>query len=75
MEVRGAARLAERIAAHRERALLTKELATVRRDVPGIDPTLRELQFRGALRDRVDELFDRLGWHGIRDRISLWAPG
>ncbi|MED5262711.1 MAG: 5'-3' exonuclease H3TH domain-containing protein [Myxococcota bacterium] len=75
VEVRGAARLAERIALHRDRALLTKELATVRRDVPGVAPTLRELQHRGAVRERVDDLFDRLGWHGIRDRIPAWAPG
>ena len=75
VKVRGAARLAERIALHRERALRTKDLATVRRDVPGIAPSLRELQHRGADRERVDELFDRLGWHGIRDRIPYWAPG
>ena len=75
VKVRGAARLAERIALHRERALRTKDLATVRRDVPGVAPSLRELQHRGADRERVDELFDRLGWHGIRDRIPYWAPG
>jgi len=75
VKVRGAARLAERIALHRDRALRTKDLATVRRDVPGVAPSLRELQHRGADRERVDELFDRLGWHGIRDRIPYWAPG
>ncbi len=75
LEIRGAKSTARRIAEHREVALLTKELATVRRDVPGVTPTLSDLRHRGAQRERVDELFDRLGFHRIRDRITRWAPG
>ncbi len=69
---RGAKRMAERIAEHRSRALKTKGLATVVRDVPGIKPSLSELAYRGADRERTEELFDRLGWKGIFDRIPKW---
>ena len=48
--VRGAARMAERIAAHRERALETKDLATVLRSVPGVKPGLTDLAPRGGSR-------------------------
>ncbi|MBW2424484.1 MAG: hypothetical protein JRG86_09555 [Deltaproteobacteria bacterium] len=72
VSVRGAKRLAERIAEHRERALKTRDLATVVRRVPGVAPGLRDLAYRGADRERVEELFERLGWNRIRDRIPRW---
>ncbi len=72
VEVRGARRLAERISEHRARALKTKDLATVLRRVPGVTPGLRDLAYRGADPERVEELFERLGWNRIRDRISKW---
>ncbi|MFP6655418.1 MAG: 5'-3' exonuclease H3TH domain-containing protein [Myxococcota bacterium] len=72
VEARGARRLAERISEHRSRALKTKELATVVREVPGVTSGLKELSYRGADRERTEELFDRLGWNRIRDRISKW---
>ena len=72
VQVRGAAKLAEKLAAHRERALATKSLATVLRSVPGLSPELEDLAYRGAERARVDPLFDRLGWNKIRDRIPRW---
>ncbi len=72
VEVRGARGISERISAHRARALKTKELATVLRKVPGIEPGLRDLSYGGADRERVEELFERLGWNRIRDRISKW---
>ena len=70
--VRGAKRMAERIAEHRERALRTKELATVLRQVPGVKPGLSDLAYRGADRERTEELFERLGWNRIFDRIPKW---
>jgi DNA polymerase-1 len=69
---RGAKRMAERIAEHRERALKTKDLATVLREVPGIKPDLADLAYRGADRERTEELFERLGWNRIFDRIPKW---
>ena len=69
---RGAKRMAQRIAEHRERALKTKDLATVLRQVPGIKPGLTDLAYRGADRPRTEELFERLGWNRIFDRIPKW---
>ncbi len=70
--VRGAKRMAERIAEHRDRALRTKALATVLRAVPGVKPGLSELAYRGADRERTEELFERLGWNRIFDRVPKW---
>lgn len=72
VSVRGAKRMAEKIAEHRDRALKTKDLATVLRAVPGVRPGLSELAYRGADRERVEELFERLGWNRIYDRIPKW---
>jgi DNA polymerase-1 len=69
---RGAKRMAERISEHRDRALKTKDLATVLREVPGIKPGLSDLVYRGADRERTEELFERLGWNRIFDRIPKW---
>ncbi len=74
LSVRGAKRMAERIAAHRGRALKTRALATVVRDVPGVKPALGELAYHGADRPRVEALFERLGWNRIYDRIPKWQP-
>jgi len=72
---RGVARAAERIEAHRERALRTRELATVRRDVPGVRADLRRLAWRGASREAAQTLFERLGWEKITTRVPRWAHG
>jgi DNA polymerase-1 len=72
VEVRGARRLHELVTEHRARALKTKELATVLRTVPGVKPGLKDLSYRGADRERTEELFERLGWNRIRDRITKW---
>jgi len=72
--VRGAARMATLIDTHRERALRTRELATVRRDVPDTDPSLRTLAYRGALTTEVKTLFEELGWDRIATRIPRWRP-
>lgn len=72
VDVRGAAKLAEKLSLHRERALATKSLATVLRTVPGFAPALDELAYRGADRAKTEALFDRLGWNRIRDRVPRW---
>ena len=72
VSVRGAKRMAEKIAEHRDRALKTKDLATVLRKVPNVKPGLSDLAYRGADRERVEELFERLGWNRIYDRIPKW---
>ena len=59
-------------ASHREQALKVRTLATVQRAVPGIDLTPDGVAWRGARRDLLEPLFDRLDWHGIRRRIPRW---
>jgi DNA polymerase-1 len=71
--LRGAARLAGRIAEHRERALRTRDLATLRDDVPGLEVRPDDLALRGASREAVRSLFERLGWGRIAERIPRWA--
>ena len=71
--LRGAKRLAGLIEEHRERALRTRELATVRRDVPGVSAGLRDVSWRGADRGAVERLFGRVGWGRIATRIPRWA--
>jgi 5'-3' exonuclease len=72
VEARGVAKLAEKVESHRARALATKSLATVLREVPGFTPGLADLAYHGADRERTEALFDRLGWSRIRDRIARW---
>ena len=72
LPVRGARRIGERIATHREQALQVRGLATVVRDVPGLRVSAKELAWTGARRDAVEELFGRLGWGQIATRIPIF---
>jgi DNA polymerase-1 len=67
--VRGAAKMALRVAEHRPRALKTRELATVVRDVPGVSAGLRDVKLGRPDASRIEELCDRLGWGRLRDRM------
>ena len=73
--LRGAKRLASLIREHRDRALLTRELATLRYDVPNTSADLRRLAYRGAFVDSTREFFDRLGWERIATRVPRWRSG
>ena len=55
VSVRGAARLAESLRAHREQALLYRTLATLRTDVP-LAEGLDDLRWRGPRRDALESL-------------------
>jgi len=68
LALRGAKRAAERIDEHREVALRTRELATVRSDVPGIKPTLKDLRLQPPNPERLAPLCERLGWNRILER-------
>jgi hypothetical protein len=37
-----------------------------------VKPGLSDLAYRGADRERTEELFERLGWNRIFDRIPKW---
>src|SRR6185312_8365841 len=55
--LRGAKALHAKLAASRELAFLSKQLATVAREVPGVKSTLQDLEYRGADPALVEELF------------------
>ncbi len=73
VEVRGAKRLATNMAAHREQALQIRELATVVREVPGIEAPLDAVAWQGADRERFPDLCEALGWGRIATRAHRWA--
>src|SRR6185503_8631161 len=60
----------ETLAAHRDAALRSRELVTIRRDVP-LDVDLESLKYRGASRERCYELFSRLAF---RTLVNEYAP-
>ena len=73
VKVRGAARLAENLAAGREAANLYKELATLRTDVP-LPEDLEALRWRGARRPELEALCTELGDTDLPTRITHWQP-
>jgi DNA polymerase-1 len=74
LPLRGAKSLHAKLAASREIALLSKQLATVAHEVPGVSADLDRLQLRGADPAKVEALFTRLGFGKIRERVSF-QPG
>jgi 5'-3' exonuclease len=67
-----ATRLAESLAQHRKEALLFRQLATLREDVP-LQEKLDDLKWQGAW-DRLKEICHQLGEEQIPKRISRWRP-
>jgi DNA polymerase-1 len=60
----------ELLAAHRDAALQSRELVTIRTDVP-VSVSLDALRYRGASRERCFELFSRLAF---RTLVNEYAP-
>jgi 5'-3' exonuclease len=73
--VRGGARLAASLRAHRREALLAKALLTVRDDVPLLERTADELAWPGADRGALVEVAARLGDPDAVDRVPGFAHG
>ena len=69
--VRSANKLADTLAAHREDAMLYRDLATLRRDVP-IQEDLGDLEWRGANRGPFEELCTELGLDNLAGRPHRW---
>jgi 5'-3' exonuclease len=66
--LRGARSLYTKLAENRDAAFLSKRLATVATDAT-VHATLEDLEYRGADLAVVDELFSRLGFKGIKERV------
>jgi DNA polymerase-1 len=69
--LRGAKSLHAKLAANREIAFLSKQLATVSREVPGVKASLKSLEYRGADPAKVDAVFGRMGFNKIRERVPV----
>lgn len=71
VKVRSAAKLAETLTAHRDDALLYRQLAVLRRDVP-ITDSLDDLEWQGAVRSDYEKLCTILGFDGLLSRPHKW---
>ena len=60
MSPRGAARMAANLSEHRDDALLYRQLATLRLDVP-LSEKLADLEWGGVKRDEYEALCEELG--------------
>lgn len=73
VKVRSAERLVAALREHHTEALLCRDLSRLRTDLP-LRATVADLEWRGARRDRVTALVDRLGDDATVERITRWAP-
>jgi 5'-3' exonuclease len=71
ISVRGAAKLAATLTEDMDNALLFKELATLRRDVP-LTESLADLQWRGVPRKKFTAFCEEFGFGQLVDRPHLW---
>jgi DNA polymerase-1 len=71
--VRGADGLAARFAETRSNALRIRDLATLRRDAPGMSLEPDALRWRGPDLARATALFERLAWKGVARRTEALA--
>jgi len=67
-------KLQERLRENREKAILSKHLATIRRDVP-VAVTLEELTYGGYDLNVVRKVFLNLGFRSLVDRLVAKASG
>ena len=71
--VRGAAALQGILSERYEDALLYRDLATLRRDVP-IGATTADVEWRGVLRGEYEALCEELGFGRLASQPHRWAP-
>lgn len=62
-------KLREKLSTHREDALLSKQLATIKRDVP-VEKSIEDLVYRGYDANAVVSIFRELEFNSLIDKIS-----
>ena len=72
LQLRGAASVKEKLIQHREMAELSKQLATIALNAP-VQTDFSDLGYFGADREKIESLFNGLGFSDIKDRIPKWA--
>jgi 5'-3' exonuclease len=71
--VRGAATLAASLRDHRDEAFLFRELATLVSDVPVINESLDDIEWKGAHRAPLEALAEQLAAPDLVRRVHRWA--
>lgn len=71
IKVRGAKALAEQLVENWDKALLYRQLATLRRDVP-LEQNLEDLEWRGAYKDKLEAFCAKIGDTRFPERLSTW---
>jgi 5'-3' exonuclease len=72
VEVRGAARLAAALREHHAEAVLCRDLSELRTDLP-LRQAATELEWQGAIRERVEQLCTLVEDDSVLGRITHWA--
>ncbi|CAG7655962.1 DNA polymerase I [Paenibacillus allorhizosphaerae] len=67
-------KMGEKVAAHADDARMSKELATIYREVP-MDLTWDELSYQGYEDQTLGDMFRRLEFKSLIERLNLSAPG
>ncbi|MBO8171845.1 MAG: DNA polymerase I [Bacillaceae bacterium] len=62
-------KLKEKIEQNKEQALMSKQLATIMRDAP-VDVTLDQLHYPGYDRNKVEDVFNKLEFKSLLERIG-----
>jgi DNA polymerase-1 len=65
-------KLQEKLREHREQALLSKRLATIRRDVP-LDRSIDSFAYEGWEPARVKDIFQKLAFKSLLERLPIEA--
>ncbi len=71
VKVRSAAKLSETLNTQQQDALLYRQLAVLRTDVP-LEEELEDLEWRGARRTELEQLCVELGQQALLERVPRW---
>jgi 5'-3' exonuclease len=75
LPLRGAKSIHAKLAEQRDMAFLSRQLATVSRDAPGLPEDLDALAYQGADTASAQALFDRLGFSSMKERVAPLPQG
>jgi len=73
LPIRGAKSLRQKLEAEQDKALLSKQLATIAVDAPATYDA-EAFRYRGAVAAAVEPLWKELGFERLRSRIPRWQP-
>lgn len=71
LPIRAAKTIKNRLEQQEKMAYLSQKLATIVIDVP-IDFEVASLKYRGAEKQKLSGLFERLGFEAIKERVPVW---